>query len=404
MISISEAQRVILSTVSPLPAEEIDLLRGPGRITSQDILARWDSPSTDNSAMDGYAFSHQALQGKFAKVIGLVPAGSEMSAPVPPGAAIKIMTGAPLPTGCDSVVPIEDVDDLGDGIRLKTDVTRGAHVRRRGENVRAGQRVIASGTELTPLQIGLLASLGRTTVSVHRRPKVAVIASGDELVELGSDPAGASIINSNSYSIATQVLEIGADPLVLGIAKDTKASTREMILRGLEADVVITTGGVSVGDRDYIKEVIQGLSGDQIFWRVNVKPGKPTAFAIIDGKPFWGLPGNPVAAMIAFEQFVRPALLKMMGHARVFRPVVRASVSDSFENDGDRPHLVLCRISMTDGKYIASISAAQGSSNLLTIAHANGLIELAPGAALAPRAEADVTLLTRSFGMRSECQ
>lgn len=400
MISIVEAQQVILKNVSPLPSKEIHLLQALGRILSEDVIAPWDLPCADNSAMDGYAFSHQALQSNFLKVIGFVPAGTERGVPVPPGEAVKIMTGAPLPPGCDTVVPIEDVENVADGIRLKTDVKPGAHVRRRGENIRAGERVIAAGTEISPLQIGLLASLGRTKVSVYRRPKVAVIATGDELVEAGSAPGGAAIINSNSYSIATQVLEIGADPLVLGIARDTRDATREKVLSGLEADVVITTGGVSVGDKDHVKEVVQELSGELLFWKVNVKPGKPTAFVMLHGKPFFGLPGNPVAAMIAFEQFVRPALLKMMGHASVFRPVVKATISDTFKNKGDRPHLVLCRVSTADGKHVASISAAQSSSNLVTIAQANGLIEIPPGASIAPGVETDVTLLTRNFGMR----
>jgi molybdopterin molybdotransferase len=403
MLDISEAREVTLKAVSPLPAEQVDLLRAPGRIIAEDVLARWDMPTIDNSAMDGYAFSHRALRGDVVKVSGFVPAGTEATDPVAPGEAVKIMTGAPLPSGCDTVVPIEQVEDLGDGIRLKGRVAPGAHVRRRGENVRAGDRVIAAGTELSPLQVGLLASLGRTSVSVHRRPKVAVIATGDELVEPGGVPRGAASIDSNSTSIATQVLEIGAEARVLGIARDTRAALREKILEGLAADVVITTGGVSVGDRDHVKEVVQELAGELRFWKVNVKPGKPTAFALVDGKPFWGLPGNPVAAMIAFEQFVRPALLKMMGHVRVLRPVVKASVSGPVRNDGDRPQLLLCQVGVAGGRHVASVSAAQGSSNLLAIARANGLIELPPGASLGAGAETDVTLLSRSFEMRSAC-
>lgn len=404
MISIFEAQQVILNNVVPLPAEEIDLLQGQGRIITEDVVAPWDLPIADNSAMDGYAFSHLTLQSNFLKVVGFLPAGMKRTVPVLPGEAIKIMTGAPVPPGCDTVVPVEDVDAVGDGIRLKTDVKPGAHVRKRGENVRSGERVITAGTEISPLQSGLLASLGKAKVSVYRRPKVAVIATGDELVEAGSVPDGATIVNSNSHSIAAQVLEAGADPVLLGIARDTREATREMILRGLEADVVITTGGVSVGDRDHVKEVIQELSGELLFWKVNIKPGKPTAFATLRGKPFFGLPGNPVAAMIAFEQFVRPALLKMMGHRAVFRPVVRATVSDLFRNRGDRPHFVLCRVSLADGMPTASISAAQGSENLLTAAEANGFIEIPPGASVAPGGDTDVTLLTRNFAMRPLCQ
>ncbi|MBU5613860.1 molybdopterin molybdotransferase MoeA [Geomonas azotofigens] len=394
MISIYEAQQVILQHVAPLPREEIDLLQGLGRIIAEDVAAPWDVPTADNSAMDGYAFSHESLQSNRLKVTGFLPAGMKRSTPVLAGEAIKIMTGAPIPSGCDTVVPIEEVVDLGDEIRLQGDVKPGAHVRRRGDTIREGEVVIAAGTTLHASQSGLLASLGRTRVATYGRPRVAVIATGDELVEAGSVPEGAAVVNSNSHSIAMQILEAGAEPVVLGIARDTREATREMLLRGLEADVVITSGGVSVGDCDYVKEVVEELSGELLFWKVNIKPGKPTAFGMLRGKPFFGLPGNPVATMIAFEQFVRPALLKMMGHVSLFRPVVRATVTEGFRNDGERPHLVLCRLAAQEGRHVASISRAQGSSNLLTMARANGVIEVAPGGCLVPETEIEVTLLT----------
>lgn len=235
-------------------------------------------------------------------------------------------------------------------------------------------------------------------MSVYRRPVVAVIATGDELVEVGFTPGGAAVIDSNSTSVTAQLLELGAEPLILGIAKDTKEATREKILRGLEADVVITSGGVSVGDKDHVKDVVQELSGKLFFGKVNVKPGKPTTFAMLCGKPFFGLPGNPVGAMLAFEQFVRPLLLKMMGHSSTVRPVVKAVATDPFTNRGDRPHLVLCQVDTVDGKQVASIRAAQSTANLVTIAQANGFIEILPGESIAPGAEAEVTLLAGHFG------
>lgn len=403
MISITEARRLILEQTAALKAEDVHLLQGLGRVIGEDILAPWDIPSSDNSAMDGYGFSHEALQGNRLKVTGFLPAGLERTVPVVPGEAIKIMTGAPVPPGCDTVVPIEEVEEAGDGIRLKGIVKPGSHIRRRGENVRAGDRVIAAETVLGPQEIGMLATLGQSSLSVRRIPAVAIIATGDELVDVGSSPDAASIINSNSYSIAAQVLEAGATPAILGIARDNRESTREKILAGLEADVIVTSGGVSMGERDYVKEVIEELGGEIKFWKVNMKPGKPFAFARLNGKAVFALPGNPVAAMMTFEQFVRPALLKMMGHTSIFRPQVKATVTEPFRNKGDRPHLLLSRVSLQNGRYFAAATPEQSSSNLAIMLQANGIIELAPGESVSPGTEVTVTLLNRNFEMRRLC-
>lgn len=404
MIDIAKAQRMILQQTAVLQSEEVQLLQALGRIVSEDILAAWDMPSVDNSAMDGYAFSHETLEGNRLKVTGFLPAGTERSVPVAPGEAIKIMTGAVIPPGCDTVVPIEDVEPADDGIKLMGNVRAGSHIRRRGEQVRAGERVVESGAMVRPQEVGMLISLGMTSLPVYRTPKVAVIATGDELVEAGSVPAAAAKINSNSYAIAAQVIEAGATPVMLGIARDSREATREMIRAGLQSDVIVTSGGVSVGDKDHVKEVIEELGGEILFWKVNMKPGKPFAFAILDGKPIFALPGNPVAAMIAFEQFVRPALLKMMGHVGIFRPRVKATVTEPFTNKGDRPHLVLSQICLNDGSYLAAASADQNSSNLAIMLQTNGIFELAPGDSVHTGAEIDVTLFNKAFEMRSLCQ
>lgn len=404
MISIAEAQHLILQQPMVLQTENVQLLQGLGKIISEDIHAPWDMPSADNSAMDGYAFCYETLQGTYVKVTGFLPAGMEQTVSVLPGEAVKIMTGAPVPPGCDTVVPVEDVEEVKDGIRLRGEVRSGSHIRKKGENVRKGTRVIESGSVLAPQHLGMLVSMGRSTLPVYRVPTVAVIATGDELAEAGCIPGAATTINSNSYSIAAQIIEAGATPVMLGIARDNRESTREKILAGLQADLIITSGGVSAGDRDYVKEVIEELGGEILFWKVNMKPGKPFACARLNGKILCALPGNPVSAMIAFEQFVRPMLLKMMGHVRIFRPVVKATATELFRNKGDRPHLVLSKVGIDDGRYVAESTGDQNSSNLGIMVQANGIVEVAPSESIYPGAEVNVTLLNRVFEMRYPCQ
>ena len=403
MISISDAQQVILQNTSVLDEVEVPLQQALGMVISSDVYAPWDMPGADNSAMDGYAFSHGTLQENRLKVTGFLPAGIERTVPVAFGEAIRIMTGAPVPPGCDTIVPFEDVELLDDVIRLKGTVRQGSHIRRKGENFRRGERIIASGAVIRPQEIGMLASLGRTSSPVYRAPRVAIIATGDELVEAGATPVAASKFNSNSYSIAAQIAETCACSTILGIARDDMDSTRAKIIKGLQSDMIITSGGVSVGERDYVKEVIQELGGEIVFWKVNMKPGKPFAFALLNGKAIFALPGNPVAAMVAFEQFVRPALLKMMGHTRILKPVIKAIVTEPFGNKGDRPQLVLSRITVNDGAYCVAAGADQNSGNLAVMVEANGIIELAPGEMITPGTQVDVMPLDTSFEMRPLC-
>lgn len=404
MISIAEAQCLILQQTVALQSEDVELLAGLGRVISEDIYAPWDMPAADNSAMDGYAFSHEALQGNFLKVTGFLPAGTERTVPVNAGEAIKIMTGAPIPPGCDTVVPIENVELVADGIKLKGNVSSGSHIRKKGENTREGDLLITSGTVLGPQELGMIVSIGKNSQSVYRTPTVAVIATGDELVDAGTTPDSATKINSNSYCIAAQVLESGATPVMLGIARDNRDSTREKIMAGLQADLIITSGGVSTGDRDYVKEVIEELGGEILFWKVNMKPGKPFAFALLNGKAIFALPGNPVAAMITFEQFVRPALLKMMGQQRIFRAIVKATVTEPFKNSSDRPQLILSKVTMNNGSYFAETTGDQNSSNLAIMLQANGVVEVAPDEVITTGSEVEVKLLNRLFEMRPPCQ
>ncbi|MBI1920612.1 MAG: molybdopterin molybdotransferase MoeA [Geobacter sp.] len=399
MVSIEEAQRSILEQITPLETEKVSVFQGLNRITPEDHVAPWDIPPADNSAMDGYAFSHAALTGNRLRVTGFLPAGKERTVPVPPGEAVKIMTGAPLPPACDTVVPIEDVEEDGEWIRLASAVKAGSHIRERGEDIRRDDIVIPAGSLLRPQEIGMLSAMGTTSLAVHRRARVAILSTGDELLEPGSTPAPGKIINSNSYSLAAQVLDAGGDPVLLGIAPDTLDDTCCKIRSGLNADILVITGGVSVGDRDFVKMAIEKLGGNVTFWKVNMKPGKPLAFAMLEGKPVFALPGNPVAAMVSFELFVRPSILKAMGHRRVFRPKVKAALQEPATNKGKRPHLVRGIVSAHEDSYIVSTTGNQSSGRLSSLIQGNSLIRLAPEAVHAEGDKVEVLLLDRGFEM-----
>jgi molybdopterin molybdotransferase len=399
MVSIEEAQRTILEQITPLETEKVSIFQGLNRVTPEDHIAPWDIPAADNSAMDGFAFSHAGLNDNRLKVSGFLPAGEVWTVPVQPGEAIRIMTGAPVPPDCDTVVPIEDVEDEREWIRLTSEVKTGSHIRMRGEDIRFGNVVIPAGSLLRPQEIGMLSAMGSTSLAVYRRARIAILSTGDELLEPGSTPAPGKIINSNSYTLAAQVLDAGGDPVLLGIAADTIDDTCDKIRAGLNADMLVITGGVSVGDRDFVKAAIEELGGTVTFWKVNMKPGKPLAFAMLQGKPLFALPGNPVAAMVSFELFVRPSLLKAMGHRRVLRPKVKAILQGQAANSGKRPHLVRGIVSMHDDRYIVSTTGNQSSGRLSSLIQGNGLIRLAPDTSYAAGDEVEVLLLDRGFEM-----
>jgi molybdopterin molybdotransferase len=397
MVSIEEAQRTILESISPLETEKVTVFQGLNRVTPEDHIAPWDIPAADNSAMDGYAFSHAALSSNRLRVTGFLPAGEARSVPVPVGEAVKIMTGAPVPPGCDTVVPIEDIEADGEWIRFTAAVKAGSHVRRKGEDIRHGDVVIPAGALLRPQEIGMLSAMGSTSLAVYRRTRVAILSTGDELLEPGSTPAQGKIINSNSYSLAAQVLDAGGDPVLLGIAPDSLDATCEKIRAGLNADILVITGGVSVGDRDFVKVAIEELGGAVTFWKVNMKPGKPLAFAMLQGKPVFALPGNPVAAMVSFELFVRPSILKAMGHRRIFRSKVKAVLQEPAANRGKRPHLVRGIVSLHDDHYFVSTTGNQSSGRLSSLIQGNGLIRLAAETSHSSGDAVEVLLLDRGF-------
>jgi molybdopterin molybdotransferase len=400
MVTIAEARRIILLQAQRLPAVTVPLLESLGMVLSDDTRSPWDIPAADNSAMDGYTFAHDTLRGASLPVCGFLPAGTIWTEAVPPGHAVKIMTGAIVPSDCDTVVPIEDVQETPDGITLNGAPVRGIHVRKRGGDVTTGELVFTAGTLIRPQEVGMLASFGNTEVSVYRKPVVAILATGDELVEPGGQRLPGKIINSNSLSVAAQVADAGGTPALLGIARDNREATRAMLQQGLTADVIITSGGVSVGDHDFVKEVIEEMGGELKFWKIDMKPGKPLAFAVIADKPLFALPGNPVAAMVGFEMFVRPALLAMMGHTRIIRPLVRAVATEAIRNKGDRPHLIRTQVELKNGKYQLKTTGDQGSARLSSLTLGNALVLIPPGAEVKRGDEVDASLLDRSFEMQ----
>ncbi|HEX5774280.1 MAG TPA: gephyrin-like molybdotransferase Glp [Geomobilimonas sp.] len=402
MIPIKEARHLVLQHTGRLGSEDVPLLQGLGRVVAGEVVAPWNIPLVDSSAMDGYGFSASACHGKCLRVVGFLPAGERREIPVAAGEAVKIMTGAPIPPGCDTVVPIEEVEETAGNIWLRGEVKSGTHVRKAGDDVKVGDLVIAAGTTLRAQEIGLLASLGKVSVNVYRVPSVAIIATGDELVESDMKPVPGKTINSNSFSLAAQVLEYGGRPHLLGIAADERKTVSEKIEEAMSYDVIITTGGVSVGDRDHVKEAILALGGEIVFWKVHMKPGKPVAFALLKGKPVFALPGNPVSAMVAGELFVRPALLTMRGVRNVSRPVVKATAAEGFRNAGERPHLVFVNATLREGKYVVGPTGRQSSSRLASMTGGNGYVQLSPGACLDPGDVLDVTLLDIATDRRTD--
>ena len=373
--SFASARAMILESVAVLPSEPMSLLDVVGMVIAEDIRAPWDMPRWDNSAMDGFAVrSEDCGCGHMLMIEGYIPAGSSASGiEVKPGTAVKIMTGAPAPSGCDAIVPIEDTAEKDGRLVVTCQVKPGDHLRTRGEDVSKGELVITAGTALRPPEINMLASFGYRTVAVFRRPKVAVLSTGDELVEPGEEVGPGQIINSNDYSIAAAVRELGGEPLLLGIARDDRESLTEKINAGLQADVLITTAGVSMGDRDLVCEVLDTLGVERRFWQVDIKPGRPTAFGLKNGKPVFSLPGNPVSSMITFEQFVRPALLKMMGHQRVIKPHIKAVLKEPIKKKPGRVQFLRVRVVDDGGQLLATSSGDQNTGILRTLLRANGI-------------------------------
>jgi len=376
VLSVEEALERILATVRVLEPERVSLLEAAGRVLAEEIMADRDIPPLTNSAMDGYAVRGADLAPipVRLRVVGEVAAGYVPNVAVAPGQAVRIMTGGPLPAGADTVVRFEDTHRDGDWVEVLKAPPTGANVRPAGEDVRAGQVVLWPGKVLRPQEIGMLAALGRTKVAVVRRPRVAILATGDEVVPPDQTPGPGQIRDANSYTVAAQVQAFGGLPLLLGVARDreewVRRGMREALAQG--ADFIITSGGVSVGDFDLVKQVL-AAEGEMHFWSLNMKPGRPLAFGVVDGVPLLGLPGNPVAAMISTELFARPALLKMQGFTDWTRPRVQARLSQPIARKDGRRHYLRVRLQETEAGYEATLTGDQGSGILNSLVQADGL-------------------------------
>ncbi len=396
MPSFEEARKIILDHVSPLGAESVPLLDALGRVLAEDLVAPSDFPAWDNSAMDGYAVrAAEAQGGAPLPVAAYVPAGSAPGEPLAPGTAAKILTGAPLPAGADAVVPFEDAEEQGGAVRALGPVPQGAHVRRRGEDLRAGEVALRAGTVIGPAEVSWCATSSRLLVPVHRRPRVAILSTGDELVAPGAALGPGKIHDSNGVAVAAAVRQAGGEPLLLGIARDDREPLRERLAEGLRADVLVTTAGVSMGDRDYVREVLAALEVRQVFWKVEIKPGRPTAFAVRGGTLVFSLPGNPVSTLLTFEQFVRPALLRMAGRRQPLRPTVSAILQEPLRRRPGRTGFVRVRLESRGGVLLAWSAGNQETGILKTMLRADGVaIVPADQGDLAPGATIEVQVLT----------
>ena len=362
----------ILSLTPVLPPETVAAGQALGRVLVEPVVSARRLPPADNSAMDGFAVRRNDLAGASTERPGelaisyAIPAGGDASRPVGPGEAARILTGAPVPPGADAVVRQEDTEVVGATLRVRVQPAARENIRDAGEDVEPGDRVLDAGTVVGPAHAGLLASLGRSVVAVHQRPRVALLSTGDELVEPDQPVDGGRIVSSNSYSLAAQCRELGAEPVYLGIARDTPEAVEGRFRAGLGADILVSSAGVSVGDRDFVRDVLEKIGCSLIFWGVKIKPGYPLAFGRIGerGPLVFGLPGNPVSAMVTFEQFVRPALRKLMGHRNLFRPSVQARLAETLSKRPGRLHFVRVELERRDGEVVARTAGNQSSGVL----------------------------------------
>jgi molybdopterin molybdotransferase len=396
MLSVHEASDRIMRGAAALPPERVALLDALGLVLAEAVSAPITVPPWDNSAMDGYAVRAADIGGGSVDapvaltVTETVAAGGFATGAVSPGTAIRIMTGAPIPAGADTVVRVEDTDGGTAVVQIRDDRDAGRNVRARGEDFHAGEKLLDAGAVLGPAQLGVLASIGASAVPVHRRPRVAILGSGDELVDLDRFDevrAGQKIASSNNYTLCAMVRAAGGVPINLGIARDDPADLRRHLERAEGSDLLVTSAGVSVGEFDYTRDVLSELGAEMDFWKVRMRPGAPLGFGSLHGMPWIGLPGNPVSTMVTFELFVRPVILRMLGHARCFRRPVPVTVEETVRIGARLVHFLRAIVNARpDGSLGARLTGPQGSGILTSMIRANALLvvplerpELAPG-------------------------
>ncbi|HVE71958.1 MAG TPA: gephyrin-like molybdotransferase Glp [Thermoanaerobaculia bacterium] len=395
MLSVEDAQARVMAEVVAGDAELVSLDETLGRVLREEIIAAHDAPAADNSAMDGYAvrFDDIANAPVTLPVRGDIPAGRPSATPLEPGTAMRIMTGAFVPAGADTVVQIELTDEGTERVTIHQALKRGASIRRRGEDVHAGDVVLRPGVRIGPAEIALLAGAGRAEVRVGRRPTVAILSTGDELLEVGSPPEPGKIVNTNTHLLTALVREAGAIARPLGIVRDTREATIAAFERAMESDIIISSGGVSVGAYDFVKDALQALGAETKFWRVSMKPGKPVVLSRLGEKLIFGLPGNPVSCFVAFHLFVAPALRKSMGQeVRLFPPSVRARLTAPVRGAAERRVYARVHVSAAEGALIATPLTSQSSGALTSMLDANGLAVI-PEGTLSVEGDAEVVLI-----------
>jgi molybdopterin molybdotransferase len=386
MLSVEEALERILAEIRPLNVIQVPLPASYGLVLAEDVIAQEDIPPFANSAMDGFALLSKDSQPHDGKpprlrVTGGVAAGYVADHAVEEGTAMRVMTGAPIPPGADTVIQIELTRYDGPEspwVEILEEVPPGNNIRPAGEDMRRGQIVLSRGIEIGPWEIGILATLGWATVPVVRQPRVAILGTGDEVIDVNEPLRPGKIRNSNSYLLEAAVGKAGAQAHRLGVARDTVESLREKFTEAITYDLILTSGGVSVGDFDLVKNIMQE-QGQIDFWRINMRPGKPVAFGYISKVPLLGLPGNPVSTAVTFELFGRPVIRKMMGHTRLFKPQVDVVVEDGVSDRATRRHYVRAYVEWRDGRFVAHTTGNQGSNILTSLLNANALIIVPEG-------------------------
>lgn len=405
MLSVQEARKRILANFHPVDTLSLSLEQAAGRVLAQDIAAAIDLPPFDNSSVDGFALKAADVEGadpatpRTLDVVADIPAGSSPEFTLQSGQAARIMTGAPLPAGADAVVMVEDTDfktrDAGSRtpprVAVYRPVRRDTSIRRRGEDLHAGEIVLRTGQAVRAQEIGLLAMLGVPQVKVYRRPRLALLSSGDELIELSTPLLPGKVRDANSYTLASLAESSGTEIIRLGVAADRPEDIRERIDRAVsaQADVIVSSAGVSVGAFDYVKTVVEE-QGELDFWQVNMRPGKPLAFGRYRGIPFFGLPGNPVSAFIGYLVYVRPALDRLSGKSEPLNFHLTACLVDPLESDGRESYLRAV-VFQEDGKLMARLTGHQGSGNIFSLVQANALLIVPSGVKSLP-ANSDVEI------------
>ncbi len=384
MLTVAEAVARILADVPRGPVERVALADALGRVLAAPAISPITIPAWDNSAMDGYAVRAADVESASAEapvtlpVLETIAAGGFPSRPLPPGSSMRIMTGAPLPEGADTVVRVEDTD--GGTTRVTVGNARDVrkNIRYRGEDIREGALVLDAGTAVHAAQLGVLASIGSAIVDVYTRPRVAIMTSGDELVDLDRFEevrAGTKIVSSNSYTLQALVRAAGGVPVSVGTARDDPDDIRARLERATTCDLIVTSAGISVGEFDHLRRVLEEMGVELKFWRVRMRPGAPLGFGLLRGIPWIGLPGNPVSTMVTFDLFVRPAIRKMLGHARLFRRPVRVMLEEPVSIGARLTHFLRATVRPgDDGQLLARLTGPQGSGILTSMARAEALL------------------------------